>query len=75
MRFLIRPFYSDHFHRAFWQGFKECFAILFDENPVIQHDDNASVGFRANQPAHPLSKFQNRLRQRVLRERIAALRD
>src|SRR6266478_9297641 len=61
-----------YLQRAFRQRFEEGAAILFGEDAVIQHDDDAGVGFGTDEPAHALAEFENRFGQREFAESVAA---
>src|SRR5213078_1811192 len=50
------------FHRALWQRVEKRLAIALREDPVVQHDHDAAVRLRADQPPHALTEFQDGLR-------------
>ena len=63
-------FNSNNFHRTFRQRVEKGLAVLLRQHAIIQHHDDAGVGFGANQPANALAEFQNRLRQGKVAEGI-----
>jgi hypothetical protein len=64
----------DDFRRTLRQRLHEGAAIGFGHDPIVENDDDAAVGLGANQTADALPKFQDRFRQRILGERVAAAR-
>src|SRR5260370_15116360 len=62
----------DYFHRTFRQRLHEGAAVGFGDDAIVEDDDDAAVARRPDQATNALSKFQDRLRQRVFREGIAA---
>ena len=65
---------SDDLHRALRQRFQKRGAVAFRQHAGVEDDDDAAVLLRANEPPDALAQFQDRLGQRILGERIAALR-
>jgi hypothetical protein len=49
-----------------------CPAIGFGHDAVVEDDNDAAIGSCSDQTAYPLSQFQNRFRQRIFSERVAA---
>ena len=54
---------SNNLHWTLRQSIKKCLAVLLDEDAIVQHHDDPGVGLGANQAAHALAEFQNRLGQ------------
>ena len=63
---------SDNFDRTLGQRRQKRAAVRLGYDPVVQNDDDPAIAFCADEAADALSKFQDRFRQRIFRERIAA---
>src|SRR4051812_42983908 len=60
------------FHRTFRQRLQKRASVRLRHNAVVQNHDNTVIALCPNQPSHSLAHLQDRLRQRVFREWIAA---
>src|ERR1700674_5882014 len=65
---------SDYFHRTFRKRFQKGPAVRAGHDAVVEDHDNTLIALRPNEPAYALTKFQDRLGQRIFREGIAATR-
>src|SRR3569833_646971 len=63
---------SHHFHRAFRQRVEKRLAVLLGEHAIVEHDNDAGVGFGADQSSDALAKFQDGFGQGKFAEGISA---
>src|SRR5258708_20858318 len=63
---------SHDLDRTFRQSLDECLAVLFGQNPVVQHYHNPSVGFCADQASDALAEFENGFREGEFAERVSS---
>src|SRR5881397_272770 len=54
---------SHHLDRTLGQRLYEGLAVLLGQDAIVQCDNNAGIGLGADEPAHPLTEFQDRFRQ------------
>src|SRR6266571_8886109 len=66
------PTSSDYLHRTFRERLHERAPVGPSHDPVVEDDDDAAIAFCSDEVANALSKFQDRFRERIFRERIAA---
>ena len=52
-----------YFDGTFGNRFQESLPIALVQDAIIEHDDDAGVGFRADQTTHTLAKLQDRFGQ------------
>src|ERR1051325_9428118 len=65
---------SHNFDRTLRDRPEEGLTVAFGQHAVVEHDNDAAVGLRAEQAADALAKLENGLWKRELVERIAAAR-
>src|SRR5579863_225530 len=59
IRRIARHCASDDFHGAFGQGVNEGLAVAFDEDAVVQDDDDAGIGLGADEAADALAELED----------------
>ena len=63
---------SEIFDRALGDGIQETATVIFGEHARIEHDNDAGIGFAADQTADPLPQHQHGIRDGIILERTAA---
>ena len=61
-----------HYDLALWQAVEELLAVAFGLHTRVEDDHSPGVAASSDQATEALLKFDDRFRQRVLEERLAA---